>query len=302
MTSRRPIILTAAAVAAAAAIAGGCGDSHDEHSGAEQVTTSMEHGTGGAAGPDHAAMGHEAAGAPPEAKVGTIDGLKSSADGYTLKGQTASLGTGGGLVRFRIAGRDGKPVTKFGVDQTKRMHLIVASRDLIDYEHVHPVMAANGTWSVKVGLPTSTGYRVFADFVAGGERHVLGWNLRVGRQSTSRALPPPRPRAATDGFDVAIAAPMLEPGKEAKVTFTVNRSGAGVRDLQPYLGALGHLVMLRQGDLEYLHVHPVTGPDAGGPQISFMVDLPRPGTYRAFLQFQQGGKVRTAAYTVAATP
>lgn len=305
MTFRRPIILTVAASAAALVVAG-CGGSNSSNTGGSHTTgmSGVTHGSGdtgmsGMSGSGQPAMGHGSAGAPAAAKVGTINGLKSSADGYSLSQQTTSLGNGGGTVAFRIVGKDGKPVTKFGIDQTKLMHLIVASRDLVDYEHVHPAMASDGTWSIKLPVKTSTEYRAFADFVAGGKRHVLGWTLNVGTQKLNRMLPPQAARASVDGFNVAIKAPTLMPGKEGQVTFTVTRSGTAVRDLQPYLGALGHLVMLRQGDLEYLHVHPITAADAGGPTISFMVDLPRSGTYRAFLQFRQGGKVHTAAYTVA---
>ena len=76
-------------------------------------------------------------------------------------------------------------------------------------------------------------------------------------------------------------------------------------DLQPYLGAYGHLVALREGDLAYLHVHPEGTPGAGGtppgPTIGFRAEVPGAGGYRLFLDFQEGGVVRTAEFTVAAT-
>ena len=73
-------------------------------------------------------------------------------------------------------------------------------------------------------------------------------------------------------------------------------------DLQPYLGAYGHLVALRQGDLAYLHVHPEGTPGDGvtpaGPAVEFVAEVPSAGTYRLFLDFQHGGVVRTAEFTV----
>ena len=72
-----------------------------------------------------------------------------------------------------------------------------------------------------------------------------------------------------------------------------------VTDLEPYLGALGHLVAIRTGDLAYLHVHPSDEADEpGGPDIEFTVEVPTAGTYRLFLDFSHGDEVHTAAFTV----
>jgi hypothetical protein len=79
--------------------------------------------------------------------------------------------------------------------------------------------------------------------------------------------------------------------------------GQPVTDLQPYLAACGHLVALREGDLAYLHVHPEEAPGDGrtpaGPEIVFTAQVPSAGTYRLFLDFRHGGRVHTAAFTVA---
>ena len=85
--------------------------------------------------------------------------------------------------------------------------------------------------------------------------------------------------------------------REAVLAFTVTRDGDPV-ELAPYLGAGGHLVALRDGDLAFLHVHPVTdeAPQPGRP-IEFATRFPDPGGYRLFLQFKSGGQVHTAAFT-----
>jgi hypothetical protein len=84
----------------------------------------------------------------------------------------------------------------------------------------------------------------------------------------------------------------------------VAKGGKPLRDLQPYLGAYGHLVALRSGDPAYLHVHPNGEPGDGktqpGPEVSFTATAPSAGTYRLFLDFQHKGEVRTAAFTVKA--
>src|SRR5829696_8378139 len=60
---------------------------------------------------------------------------------------------------------------------------------------------------------------------------------------------------------------------------------------EPYLGARGHLVALREGDLAYLHVHP------SGNSVAFATGFPTAGRYRLYLQFKHDGRVHTAAFT-----
>ncbi len=100
-----------------------------------------------------------------------------------------------------------------------------------------------------------------------------------------------------DGYTVDLRGE-LAAGRESQLTLTVARDGVPVTDLQPYLGAYGHLVVLRAGDLAYLHVHPVDdarGAAAPGPDVRFGVSSPSVGTYRLFLDFRHGDAVRTAA-------
>jgi hypothetical protein len=77
----------------------------------------------------------------------------------------------------------------------------------------------------------------------------------------------------------------------------VTRGGRPVA-VEDYLGAKGHLVALRQGDLAYVHVHPVeTGDGSGAAPIRFATEFPSEGHYRLFLQFKHRGEVQTAAST-----
>ena len=82
----------------------------------------------------------------------------------------------------------------------------------------------------------------------------------------------------------------------------MTRDGEPVTDLEPYLGAYGHLVALRAGDLAYLHVHPEGAPDDGvtepGPDVVFFAEVPSTGRYHLYLDFKHEGVVRTAAFTV----
>ena len=185
----------------------------------------------------------------------------------------------------------------FQVDATKLMHLIIVRRDLTNYQHIHPTMASDGTWSIDAQVASPGRYRAFADFATGGKRHVLGADLTAPGTATSVPLPQPQTTTRVDGFEVTLHAGMLMSGQEAALRFSISRGGAPVKTLEPYLGNLGHLVILREKTLQYLHVHP-TSSGGSGPDIRFAGELARPGRYRAFLQFQANGTVHTAAFTL----
>ncbi|MET7688082.1 hypothetical protein ABZT06_08890 [Streptomyces sp. NPDC005483] len=258
------------------------------------------HTDGGDSGRSEPA-GHSGYESPP------AGGLQISENGYTLDLRTPHVTAGRTAdLRFAIRGDDGRAVTAFRREHDKELHLIVASRDLNTYRHLHPTRAADGTWSIPVSLPRAGGYRVFADFTPetkGAENVTLGADLAVSGSYAPQNLPAPNTTAATDGYEVKLGG-ALRPGAARALKLTVSRGGRPVTDLQPYLGAYGHLVALRSGDLAYLHVHPNGEPGDGtttaGPDISFTATAPSSGTYRLFLDFKHEGKVHTAAFTVRA--
>ena len=229
-------------------------------------------------------------------------GLASSRGGYTLTPTTTTLTPGTSQpFSFRILGPDGAPVTGYDVEHEKRMHLIVVRRDTAGFQHVHPELGADGVWTVPLALPEAGSYRVFADFKpAGGTATTLGVDVAAAGDFRPVDHRPSRV-ANVDGYQVRLDGD-LAPGRSSKVTLTVTKDGRDVTDLQPYLGAYGHLVALRGGDLAYLHVHPDGEPGDGrtapGPGITFYAEVPSAGTYRLFLDFRHGDTVRTAEFTV----
>ncbi|WSY86894.1 hypothetical protein OG782_16520 [Streptomyces sp. NBC_00876] len=233
-------------------------------------------------------------------------GLQISDRGYTLSLNDAYVTAGGPTdLRFRILGADGKPVTAYRPAHGKELHLIVVPRDLSTFQHLHPTRAADGTWRTSVALPAAGEYRVLADFTPAGASQGLALGADLHAAGELRPVPPARTgRTVTvDGYRVTLTGE-LTPGRSTRLTLTVAKDGKPVTDLQPYLGAYGHLVALRAGDLAYLHVHPDGEPgEAGtapGPDITFTTTAPSRGSYRLFLDFRHGGTVRTAAFTVAA--
>jgi hypothetical protein len=220
-----------------------------------------------------------------------VRGLAVSDNGLTLKlgRRTATPGKRFDLT-FRVTDRRGRTVRDFELEHTKRMHLIVVRRDMSGFQHLHPKQAADGSWSVPVTLRDAGSYRVFADFAVAGKPHTLADDLTVDGAVRSLHLPAPVKSVEVDGLRVSLTEGASRAGAESEMRFTVTRKGAPVA-VQQYLGAKGHLVALRQGDLAFLHVHPDEN------SLKFMAQFPTAGTYRLFLQFQIDGRVHTAAFT-----
>jgi hypothetical protein len=222
-----------------------------------------------------------------------VRGLATADHGLRLVIDTPELRRGRTeRVAFRILDADGEAVTDYDVVHEKRMHLIIARRDLTGFQHLHPELGADGTRTTKVELPDGGSYRLFADFSHDGEASTLASDLRVDGPANLRALPAPRPVATTaDRYEVRLAASGVRAGEEAELDFTITRAGEPVAT-DPYLGAGGHLVALREGDMAFLHVH--AQDDAG---VGFAATFPTAGRYRLFLQFKHGGRVHTVAFT-----
>ncbi|MGY1849507.1 hypothetical protein [Blastococcus sp. SYSU DS1021] len=253
-------------------------------------------------GTGHGDGGHDAAAPAPADGPG---GLQVTQDGFTLALADGTAPAGPATpVAFTVRGPDGSPVTAYETDHDVDLHLVAVRRDLTGYQHVHPDLGDDGVWRAPLALEPGS-WRLFADFTAAadGENRVLGADLAVPGTYEPTPLPAPSAVAEVDGYTVVLTGDLV-PGEETELTLSISRDGVPVTDLQPYLGAYGHLVALRDGDLAYLHMHPAEpaggSRPAPGPHVSFVTTAPSAGTYRLFLDFRHGDAVHTAAFTVPA--
>lgn len=228
-------------------------------------------------------------------------GLMTSQHGYTLALADETTTDGRNIpVAFTITGPDGAPVTAYDVQHEKQLHLIAVRRDFSGFQHVHPDLN-NGIWSTDLDLTAGT-WRLFADFKpTGADPLTLGADLAVAGTYHPTPVAEDNRSATVGDYEVSLDGD-LAAGAAAKLTLTVTKDGRPVTDLQPYLGAYGHLVALRSGDLAYLHVHPDGEPNDGttrpGPEIVFHTEVPSAGRYHLYLDFKHEGEVRTAAFTL----
>jgi hypothetical protein len=224
-----------------------------------------------------------------------VSGLSASAGGYTLDLSTKTLAGEGGQLKFVIRDPDGEVVRKFRGTHERELHLIIVSRDLWDYAHLHPTRDAQGNWSVSLPRLEPGTYRVYADFaVAEGPALTLRHEATVPGERPLRPLPPASSAVRVDGFDIALDG-KLKAGS-TMLTTRVERDGAPA-ELEPYLGANAHLVAIRAEDGAFLHVHPLQD-DRPRHEVSFNAHFRSAGSYRMFLDFQVDRVVRTAAFTV----
>ncbi|MFC8683488.1 heavy-metal-associated domain-containing protein [Microbacterium ureisolvens] len=235
----------------------------------------------------------------------TPAGVSLSGGGYVLSPVVAPASTTeAGELSFQILTDAGEPLTEFTVAHEKDLHLIVVRSDGSGFRHVHPTLdERTGTWSLPWQWHAAGTYRVYADFTPAdrdADALTLSRTVEVAGDFQPIVAEPTR-TAEVDGYTVSIAGE-LTAGSMSDLTISVSRDGEPVTTLEPYLGAFGHLVALREGDLAYLHVHaegdePQPG-DTSGPEIAFMAEAPTPGRYLLYLDFQVDGQVRTAAFVL----
>jgi hypothetical protein len=291
-------------LAALAAIFGGAlavgsavGDGGDDKRPAGHATDGKDNGMAGMADEGHGEP-HGAAESAESTKsdATAAHGLGVAENGLRLVAPATARAGVRERFAFRVVDGHGATVRDFATEHTKRLHLIAVRRDLTGFQHLHPRQEGDGAWSTDLELPDAGAYRVFADFrPTGGTATTLASDVLVGGTFAPRALPAPASATRVDGYDVELRADGATAGREATLTYTVRRDGRPVA-VQPYLGASGHLVALRAGDLAYLHVHPLEGGAEAG-RVAFAATYPSAGRYRLFLQFRHDDRVHTAALT-----
>ena len=283
------VVVFAAALLAGDAIGPAPADDRDP---AAHADAAPDHEGSGSTQGGHGGVAHGEAAAP--------HGLATADGGLRLVVASPELARGRTQrLRFRVVDAHDRPLRSFELGHERRMHAIVVRRDLTGFQHVHPHMGQDGTWSVPLRLDAPGSYRLYADFRHAGEARTLASDLRVDGAANLVPLPAPAARAASDGGDaVLLDAGRPRAGHERTLRFAVERDGEPVA-LAPYLGAAGHLVALREGDLAFLHVHPEEGKRADG-RAAFAATFPSAGRYRLFLQYRVAPvlPVRTAAFTL----
>jgi hypothetical protein len=214
---------------------------------------------------------------------------------------------GGGASGLTLAVRDpetGDPVTSFIDVHERPFHLFILSRDLARFAHVHPEPAPDGAFELRQDIEAGE-HMLIADFLpAGGTTQLVqravvtpGYSGPLFRPVPE--LMPTAPERTVDGLRIRVDAPSLVARRESGVRLHLSDATTAVpiRDLEPYLGASGHLLIVSQDATAAIHAHPDGAPTTG-PTVTFTPVFPAPGRYKMWAQFQRKGAVVTAAFVI----
>lgn len=335
--------LQLAGIALLAAAAAQAQNGHDEHAAtveAAQVTSSVRTPEGpldeviAYMCPIHSDYTSSAPGRCPRDGMHLVPATPFDVRDYELDFRTVPAVPAAGetvTLRFEVRHpRSGELVREFAVVHEQRYHLFVVSQDLRHFEHIHPVQGEDGAWSIDIVLPRPGHYKVLSDFVPrGGTAQFIARPLTTS--GYSGGLVADRPRLAADtettktvgGLTATLSfdPPTFVAGLYGHLNFflTDARSGEPVTDLQTYLGAFGHTLILSEDLVDYVHSHPIdlsadfgeeSGPMMfmvpmgvdpetlrGGPEVTFDGLMPRAGRYRAFTQFRWRNEIHTFAFS-----
>ncbi len=212
---------------------------------------------------------------------------------------------------FTVVDDQGNTLKNYAITHAKQMHVIVVRKDLAYFQHIHPEFnESTGTFTLSNLTFLAEGeYRIFADFSPkGGMMDSRGMSLavtlsedvKVGSTYNKQVIGSEEKSKTFAGMEVFLSTfPVtLQSGQESMLTFDLKQDNKTVTDLQEYLGAMGHSVILEEGTLNFIHAHPIETKDQNG-KVQFMVTFPSAGKYKVFTQFQRSGKVITTDFVVA---
>jgi Cu+-exporting ATPase len=198
------------------------------------------------------------------------------------------------------------------------MHVIITRDDLGTFAHLHPEPTGTpGTYTVTATFPTAGTYTLHTELRRRGQMvDVLDTHrITVAGPAPAPAVAPTADVRTWDGDGVRITLDgeaHLGEASDFTLRFT-DAAGRPVDDLQPYLGAAGHVVVMRADGSTFAHRHAETSDDQGrpvfalpgtafGPDLDLHVDFDRPGAYRLWAQLRLGdGTVVTAPFVLHVT-
>ncbi|MGO9453643.1 MAG: hypothetical protein ACLQDV_21725 [Candidatus Binataceae bacterium] len=219
-------------------------------------------------------------------------------------------------------------------DHGHLMHLFLVRTPAFDrFWHLHPVHNADGSFEAQLPPLDAGHYDVFADVV---DQSGFPWTL-VGAIDLPQTKGGPLTAddsggsfapingaseestdTLADGTRVVWQHGALQPNTPMVLHFSVqNPGGAPAADLEPYMGMVAHLEIVKSDLSVFAHIHPLGSapmaavmlvnngpaipdiwckPGKIGSEFSLPYGFPNAGLYRLFVQFKRAGKIETAVF------
>ncbi|GAA1715734.1 hypothetical protein GCM10009745_75170 [Kribbella yunnanensis] len=220
-------------------------------------------------------------------------------------------------------GSTGRPADDLVAHHAALIHTVITSQDGREFRHVHPVRTAPGVLTVRMSVRTPGKHLLYAEF----ERADSGAQLVRGSFEAAgpRLSPPPAEaeaggtggaRAAGIGVQVSFEPQRVVAGRPLTIQAAVSADGRPARDLQPWLGMAGHLVIRDAEGNFFGHVHELASMAAQaqraatraplqdetvareGPTLRFTYTFPAPGRYLVWVQFARAFRIHTVPLTI----
>ena len=204
-------------------------------------------------------------------------------------------------LNLMIHGATGAMITDFETVHEKKLHLIIVRDGLDRFAHIHPKIDRDGNITGTFTFPTAGTYRLYADHKTACQEPVAAM-----AEVIVTGTPPPKPelvpnapgRVTGDDLAAEIVIETSKAGATTRISFTLfDAADQPVADLQPYLGAMGHLVVVSADGQQYVHSHPLEEKSSAG-SVAFEAHFPRPGIYKGWGQFQRSDTVHDVPFVV----
>jgi len=193
------------------------------------------------------------------------------------------------------------PVRSFEIVHEKLYHVFVVSQDLGFFLHTHPERNPNEDFHLDVRFPKPGMYRILSDFYPSGGTPQLTANTVLvqgdGFRLQAASLKPDMSPRHSENARVELSAPRIVAGESAALLFRISPD----ESIEPYLGAMAHVLAVSSDLADMMHNHPFDVTDEPAnmrKQLDFRMVFPRAGVYRVWIQFQREGIVNTAAFDV----
>ncbi len=191
-----------------------------------------------------------------------------------------------------LTDKEGNPV-ELQVNHEKLLHLIVVDEHLDQYFHLHPEEVEPGKFVMEKSLEEGS-YKAFVDI----KPKDLTYNVEpqaftIGEKGESHGHTSLKPDSEfskmVNGVEVEFNPTSLKANEEITMSFEFPNG----ETLEPYLGAMGHVVILDEMGEEFVHVHP-----ANEDEAIFITEFADSGVYKLWAEFQIDGDIYTYPFTV----